>query len=168
MSRRRRSRTYLRFVPSLRESSSSSETFLLTARDAGRELGAELTLELGMDAWRDCALRDTVLLLSNARRRRSCIFRYFAIERNNGDGYRQANTVNYEAGAFACDSRKVEADDLRWYGLCQRKQEVTGWISIPFIGFCAEIGWTAGMTKAFWRAGYSVGWVKCLCGDCDT
>lgn len=65
---------HLQDVPSLRlPSPSSSEPALLAVLLAPRELGAELPLEVGREVWRDCALRDTVLPLSSACRRRSCM-----------------------------------------------------------------------------------------------
>lgn len=66
--------TYLNEVSSLRfPPSSSSDPALLAFLLAARDEAAEIGLEAAGDASFDFALRDTVLLLSRACRRRSCM-----------------------------------------------------------------------------------------------
>jgi hypothetical protein len=69
--------SHLHAVPSLRKPSSSSDPCLLGFREFARELArlftAEFAFEDGAEAFRERALRDTVLPLSRACRRRSCI-----------------------------------------------------------------------------------------------
>lgn len=72
----RKHQTYLQAVPSLRYSS-SSEPWRLglreVARDCAGEFRAEFVLEFAPEAMRERAFRDTVLPLSRACRRRSCM-----------------------------------------------------------------------------------------------
>lgn len=65
-------RTYLQAVSSLIQSSSSLAA-RLGFREAAREPAGLLTFELAPLAMRERALRETVLWLSRAWRRRSCI-----------------------------------------------------------------------------------------------
>lgn len=67
--------TYLQAVPSLKYSSSSSETgrprVRLVARDCAGDAAAEPAFDVAPEAMRDAVLRETVLLLSRALLRRS-------------------------------------------------------------------------------------------------
>lgn len=68
-------RSYLKDVSSLRfpPLSSSSDPALLVHLLAARDDGVEFGLEETGDAFLDCAFRDTVLPLSSACRRKSCM-----------------------------------------------------------------------------------------------
>ncbi len=65
--------TYLQDVPSLRAPSSSSEPCRLALRDWFLELVLDPARDESRELSLDCALRETVFLLSSACLRRSCI-----------------------------------------------------------------------------------------------
>jgi hypothetical protein len=73
--------TYLKAVPSLKYSSSSSSSEIgrrvrLAARDVAGEATADPVFEVAPEAMREAVLRDTVLLLSRALLRRSRMVKY--------------------------------------------------------------------------------------------
>lgn len=67
--------SHLKDVSSLRSSSSSEPALLLVPLTllAAREVAGEVGFELAGEGTLERALRDVVLLLSRARRRKSCI-----------------------------------------------------------------------------------------------
>ena len=70
-----RRQSYLKDVSSLSSSSSSEPPLLLfpLALLVARDVAGELDIELAGDETLERALREVVLLLSRARRRRSCM-----------------------------------------------------------------------------------------------